>query len=58
MARAFRVEVLLASVFALLAATAHAQSGAASITGLVTDESGAAVPGVTVTATNQATGVE
>jgi hypothetical protein len=29
-----------------------------SITGLLTDQSGAAAPGVTVTATNQATNVE
>jgi len=36
---------------------AHAQTGAASITGLITDESGASAPGVTVTATNQATNV-
>ena len=34
-----------------------AQTGAASITGLITDESGAPVPGVTITATNQATNV-
>src|SRR5262252_4978376 len=37
--------------------TAYAQTGAASITGLLTDQTGAAAPGVTVTATNQATNV-
>ena len=37
--------------------TAFAQTGAASITGLLTDQSGAAAPGVTVTATNQDTNV-
>jgi hypothetical protein len=40
-----------------LAATANAQTGAASITGLVLDETGGALPGVTITATNQATNV-
>ena len=36
---------------------AGAQTGTATITGLVADETGAALPGVTVTATNQATNV-
>ena len=40
-----------------LGSSALAQTGAASITGLLTDQSGAAAPGVTVTATNQATNV-
>jgi len=37
--------------------SAFAQTGAASITGLLTDQSNAALPGVTVTATNQGTNV-
>ena len=51
--RARVVPMLLA--LAMLPGAAQAQTGAASITGLVTDPSGAAAPGVTVTATNQAT---
>jgi hypothetical protein len=47
----------LALLSAALPALARAQTGAASITGLISDQSGAALPGVTVTATNQATGI-
>ena len=49
-----------AVLFALAigATPARAQTGAASMTGLITDQSGAAVPGATVTATNQATNVD
>ena len=49
---------ILAMGFTLLGSPAQAQTGAASITGLIVDETGAALPGVTVTATNQATNVE
>ncbi|MFL6228141.1 MAG: TonB-dependent receptor domain-containing protein [Pyrinomonadaceae bacterium] len=50
--------LLLCATFAFLASFAHAQSQATTgdITGRVVDPNGAAVPGVTVTATNQQTG--
>src|SRR4029453_11969384 len=55
-----RLRVAIAWVGILLMVTplARAQTGTATITGLVTDDTGAALPGVTVTATNQATNVE
>jgi hypothetical protein len=56
-ARLPRVLALWAFLLVLGPAVAGAQTGAASITGLIVDQSGAALPGVTVTATNQATNV-
>jgi hypothetical protein len=50
---------LLMIAFAFLCpGVASAQTGAASLTGIITDQTGAVVPGATVTATNQATNVE
>lgn len=55
--RTFSVRLLAIAALALIAGPAFAQSGGGSITGLVKDESGAAVPGATISATNQATNV-
>src|SRR5262245_49239119 len=55
--RRYRIGFVALVLFALAPVMAAAQSGAASITGIVTDETGAALPGVNVTATNQATNV-
>ena len=54
---AFRLTALVAAGLLLLAVPARAQS-TATLQGTVTDAQGAAVPGVTVTARNAATGVE
>ncbi|MGE3492355.1 MAG: carboxypeptidase regulatory-like domain-containing protein [Vicinamibacterales bacterium] len=50
--------VLFALLIALLPSAAHAQFDAATMLGRITDPSGAAVPGATVTLTNLATGVQ
>ncbi len=50
--------LVLGLALAALCPALYAQTGAASITGLVSDATGAAAPGVTVTAVNQATNVE
>src|SRR5262245_2536766 len=56
--RSMRILVFLAVALLVPAAwPAWAQIGGGAITGLVTDAQSAAVPGVTVTATNTATGV-
>jgi len=47
--------VLCVALGFVMAGTAHAQSGSGTISGLVKDESGASVPGVTVTVTNTGT---
>ena len=48
---------LIVLVGVVLAVPVAAQTGLATVTGIVSDESGGAVPGVTVTATNQATNI-
>src|SRR5437899_174331 len=44
-------------VFLLAAAVVSAQTSTSEITGTIRDSSGAVIPGATVTATNEATGI-
>ena len=58
MLRVMRLFVSTSLLVLAMTLPSSAQTGLATVTGLVTDNSGAAVPGVTVTATNQATNVD
>jgi hypothetical protein len=50
--------LVLVAMALVTPAAAVAQTGAGALTGIVSDQSGAKVPGATVTATNQATNVD
>ena len=56
MSRHWSKFALLLTLTALFAASAFAQASGGALHGRVTDETGGALPGVTVTATNSATG--
>jgi hypothetical protein len=49
--------LILTATVAVLAGNSYGQTGTSRITGIITDASGAVVPGATVTAKNEATGV-
>src|SRR6185503_14477624 len=52
-----RVVAIVIAVLTMLPSVVRAQTGAATITGLVADDTGGALPGVTITARNRATDV-
>ena len=55
----FAIRPILSSVVVFLISTAaHGQVDTATITGVVSDSSGAAIVGATIRATNQATGLD
>ena len=56
----FRLPLIrgLCVIFLFIGTDLHGQTGTATITGVISDETAAPLPGVTVAATNQATGVE
>ena len=55
--RGLFIVVVAAALLTLTSMQALGQSGNASLSGTVTDSAGALIPGVTITATNVATGV-
>ena len=57
MSRSIRWSIVMLTLFVFAAAPAFAQTSTSRISGTVTDPSGAVIPGATVTATNEATGV-
>ncbi len=57
MTKAARSILLLCALVVLTVTATHAQTGTSRIAGTVVDQTGAVVPGATVTATNEATGV-
>ena len=57
-ANSFRLLVFVFLLLAIAPVALLAQSSTGSLSGTITDESGAALPGVTVSATNMATGAE
>jgi len=57
MRRPTEVPTLLLSVFAISAAVAFGQSPTGGVNGTVTDTTGGVIPGVTLTLTNQGTGI-